>query len=61
MFYNLPQTTPEIRSYELTDETGHLRVVVTDEDLKSAFSEADIRKLRSNRHSYYNLTEIFPD
>ena len=59
MFYNLPTTAPEIRSYNLTDENGHVNLIVTDDDLKQVFSEEDIRKLKSNRHAYYNLVEIF--
>lgn len=58
MFYNLPQTNPEIRSYNLTDPTGIVDVIVTDDDLKRAFSEDDIRKLKSNRHNYYTLVEL---
>lgn len=59
MFHNLPLTAPEIRSYHLTDEYGRINLVVTDDDLKGAFSEEDIRKLKSNRHQYYTLVEIF--
>lgn len=59
MFYNLPTAAPEIRSYNLTDEYGHVNLVVTDDDLKQVFSEEDIRKLKSNRHAHYNLVEIF--
>lgn len=59
MFHNLPITTPEIRCYVLSDEYGHVNVIVTDDDLKRSFSEDEIRKLKSNRHNYYNLTEVF--
>lgn len=58
MFYNLPMTVPEIRSYELSDHDGRINVIVTDDDLKKSFSEEDIRKLKSNRHNYYSLVEI---
>ncbi|UYD57500.1 hypothetical protein OFDDKENP_00124 [Aeromonas phage B614] len=61
MFYNLATTNPEIRRYELTDESGHIKVIVTDDDLKNSFSPEDIRKLKSNRHHYYSLIEIFND
>lgn len=59
MFYNLPTTAPEVRSYNLTDANGHVSLIVTDDDLKQVFNEEDIRKLKSNRHAYYNLVEIF--
>lgn len=59
MFYNLPTTAPEIRSYQLTDESGRIDLIVTDEDLKITFTEEDIRKLKSNRHKYFSLIELF--
>ncbi|UOX40428.1 hypothetical protein UGMREWDR_CDS0111 [Aeromonas phage GomatiRiver_11] len=59
MFYNLPETTPEIVRYELEDESGRFKLIVTDADLKSGFTDEDIRKLKSNRHTYYTLTRIY--
>ncbi|QBX32728.1 hypothetical protein Asfd1_102 [Aeromonas phage Asfd_1] len=59
MFYNLPETTPEIVRYILEDDSGRLNIIVTDDDLKRGFSAEDIRKLKSNRHAYYTLSRVY--